>query len=156
MLPTETAPLPSDPELADTGFDAALRAALRLSSDDQVRLSQVLAALTNARAVPLAAASVQGEDQAQLSLQDWLQDIERYTPRERVVLIDEALEQAGPGDAPALLAARREIFAAQPALAVRLAVEGVASRAPILLLLGVSGMALAIYVVGRGVFHLIF
>jgi len=156
MQPTETRPLPRALETQTGDFNGALAAALSLVPAEQARLAQVLAVLAGT-AVPTQTAQDSLEDDPQeVSVSQWLDSIEELSPRERVLLIDEALSKADAVDAPPLAAARRELFAQQPALAVRMAVEGVASRAPLLLMVGVCGIGLAIYITGRAVYHLIF
>jgi hypothetical protein len=137
-------------------FSRALELALKLDASDQRRLLDVLAIVSApdtiaGPTIPGAPAPLDDPP----TVQQWIASVQAVPARERLSLIEEALQGASEAEAKPLEEERRAIFQQQPALAVRVAVERAVSHSPLLTLVGVVGIAFALYAVVRGVFRLV-
>lgn len=131
---------------------------MNLPAEDQRHLAAILQRLhgTQDDLVPGGAVPTVIETDGAGALQEWISSLAGLSPYQRLAALDEALQDANDAERQVLGAARREILAEHPALAVRLAVERLVTERPLASLLGLAGIVLALTAAARGVFRLLF
>ena len=139
--------------------ESIVRQALELPRDEQQRVSQVLAALAGvsdggAATAPVAALP---ESRPELTVDEWLEDIQSLPPWDRLRLMDDALARTEPGeDTDAVQRSRQLLLDNNPPLAVRASVTRLIEQHPMMAGLGVLGLCFGVAALGKRLFYLIF
>lgn len=141
-------------------FGAVLTQALRLDTQDQRRLADLMNRMTGssgpAQQEHLGGAG--GSEAEAVSVQQWVQSLSDLVPWQRLQLIDDAMQktEAGTTEGVELEKARRELLDENPTLNLRMAVQRAATEHPGWVVLGMCGLLLAVVTLGHRVFRLVF
>lgn len=145
-------------ELADV-----LQRVLALHPDDQRRLRDILVSLAGAQAgaqPPVESVTTYdsgGAEGAEAHVAQWLDQVRREDPWSQLYLLDEAIERAeDEEEARSLREARSRLLQENPPIAVRSAIVRLATERPMAVGAGSVGLILALFALGRGLFHLMF
>jgi hypothetical protein len=147
---------------ARTDFANVLRGALALDDGDKRRLLELMVRVTaldppnDEGALTPPADTDGGELDRQEAVAEWLQKIRTEPAWTQLVLLEDAIAAGDPDEAQPLQAAHRQLLLDNPPLAVRRAVVRIASDQPIGVVVGLVGLVLALFTIGRGLFHLAF
>lgn len=147
----DTSPKPS--------VESIVRQALELPREEQQRASQVLAALVGAGdgASPTLSVDTPTESKPEITVNEWLEDIQTLPPWDRLRLMDDALAHIEPGeDSDAVQRSRQLLLDNNPPLAVRASVTRLIEQHPMMAGLGVLGLCFGVAALGKRLFYLIF
>lgn len=140
-----------------------LQRVLALPADDQKRLRDILASLGGAPsgAQPPAESDTTydtgGGEGAEAHVAQWLDQVRREDPWSQLRLLDDAIERAEDEEqARSLREARSRLLQENPPIAVRSAIVRLATERPMAVGAGSVGLILALFALGRGLFHLLF
>lgn len=147
-------------ESMDADFAGILKGALALPEEDKRRLAELMIRVTapdRATEEVVQEREQRPEGAPLVSAADWLQKIRGETAWVQLQLLDDAIDVADdPSELQLLRAAHKALLHDNPPVAVRRAVERVAGEHPFGICVGAVGLLLALFALGRGVFHLAF
>jgi len=142
----------TDQHQTSDAFTGTLQQLLALPPNDQQRLLDVLRIAGGVAHAPAVSA-----DEARSAVKDWLTRIQDLPPWERLQLIEAALvEEPSEAEAEVLTAARSDLLDAHPPVAARRAVVDLVTSHPTAATVGVVGLALALFALGRNIFRVVF
>lgn len=140
-----------------------LQRVLALHPDDQRRLRDILLSLASAPAAGQPRAEVDAKDDdaaaasAEVHVAEWLHQVRSEAPWSQLRLLDDAIERVGDEEeARSLREARSRLLQENPPIAVRSAIVRLATERPLAVSAGSVGLILALFALGRGLFHLVF
>lgn len=144
----------------DADFAGVLKGALALPEEDKRRLAELMVRVTAPGATPVQIAPApepRAESAPEIGAAEWVLKIRGEPASVQLQLIEDALESTDDvSEVQVLREAHKELLQENPPLAIRRAVERVASEHPIGICVGGVGLLLALVAFARGVFHLVF
>jgi hypothetical protein len=147
-------------ERMDADFAGVLKGALALSEEDKRRLAELMVRVTAPEAARTAIAPApepRADDAPEIGAAEWLRKIRTEPAWVQLQLIEDALESTDEAsELQVLRDAQKALLQENPPLAIRRAVERVASEHPVGICIGGLGLLLALIALLRGLFHLVF
>lgn len=144
----------------DADFAGVLKGALALPEDDRRRLAELMVRVTAPEAPPaqiVPAPDPRAESPPEAGAAEWVLKIRTEPASVQLQLIEDALESTDDAsELQVLREAHRALLQENLPLAVRRAVERVASEHPVGICVGALGLLLAVVALARGVFRLVF